>query len=851
MTDNLLQLIDLQADLLLADLNDRTKRCAIAWDRVSPTTYHCYFEWGNDWYDAYVTLMRGSYGLDLIKNERLVLNINSYINDQVAVLYYVITDTFDDHEIKQIIQDINTLASCKNVVRKAALGGVTVGGTAVVVYYRYVIGGVTVGGTASLAGAPATFTNDGIAEYDGYSYSNFDEFGTLLTSGTIDAPMGFFYGPGEFEYGDPCCKLGGNFALLPPYVKINNYTGQFLAPFTPKTATYQKINGVTQSSVTQPSSDDFNLLGGQANNETVMLINIRSPNGTGYYKLFLNLIFASGWQGLPKTVSVRAYMGYSNNTGPTYMPSLTSDFSGLPLTDAVSQMVVYGDAMNAFEISDVIAEVIAQEWWDSSSYGIMLEVRQETAPDSYNVVYNSLSPYTSPDIFEFNPSNFVIRSNAYIRFTMNQSEIADDSILSIVKAEEASSGTTTLQIRAVKDPNIAWPSSEADLDYDFTTAFVSYEIDLSDEIGTQYDIDVTEIVQEIIDQEDWLPGNAIMFVLFDGMQLKTYHVQQLIPEIFTPISFASEETTLYPHATLTFTPATRVVGGVTCGGTAKVGDGAMLYIANANGTGSFESWRLSSSPRTILTGLTNISCVRTDIEYGKIFWSQVELTGSNPSGTSLFCCNMDGTDVTEIASLSTFDGIRSFDLDRVNSKIYLVVDRNWNGGSNVIYYVMRCDYDGANLQDVHNGTNPFLRSPTGLTVDVNYGYVFWCDSYGLEQGAVHRCDLDGSNYVQLLSTTGLVRAVCAYNSELYMGGSGVLTKTDLNGENQEFLSFLQLSVVVSIDIKVEDPNDLDGPANMYIADSGVNKVFINDLTGFSRTAIINDSDPRVAVCVPL
>lgn len=97
MTDNLLQLIDLQADLLLADLNDRTKRCAIAWDRVSPTTYHCYFEWGNDWYDAYVTLMRGSYGLDLIKNERLVLNINSYINDQVAVLYYVITDTFYDH----------------------------------------------------------------------------------------------------------------------------------------------------------------------------------------------------------------------------------------------------------------------------------------------------------------------------------------------------------------------------------------------------------------------------------------------------------------------------------------------------------------------------------------------------------------------------------------------------------------------------------------------------------------------------------------------------------------------------------------------------------------------------------
>ena len=731
-----------------------------------------------------------------------------------------------------------------------------VGGTAVVVYYKHVIGGVTVGGTASLAGAPATFTNDGIVEYDGYSYNNFDEFGTLLTSGTIDAPMGFFYGPGEFEYGDPCCKLengiSGSFQLIPPYVKINNYTGQFLSPFTPKTATYQKINGVTQSTVTQPSSQDYNLLGGQPNNETVMLINIRSPNGVGYYKLFLNLIFDQSWLGLPKTVSVRAYLGYSNNTGPTYMPSLTSDFSGLDLTEAVAELSVNGDSMQVFEISEVIGEVIAQEWWDTSSYGIMLEVRQTTAADSYSTVYNSLSGYTSPDIFEFGPDYFVRRSNAYIRFTMYQSGVADDSILSIVKAEEASSGTTTLQIRAVKDPNIAWPSSEADfLDHEFTTEFVSYEIDLSDEIGTQYDIDVTQIVQEIIDQEDWVPNNAIMFVLFDGAQLRTYHVQQIISEIFTPISFASEENGVYPHATLTFTPPTYSIGGVTCGGEAFVTDGSMLYIANQNGSGSIESWRLSTTPRTVLTDLTNISCVRVDMQSRKIFWSQVELTVGNPSGTSIFCSDMDGTNVTEIVSLSTYDGIRSFDLDRVNKKIYLVVDRNWDLSPSLTYYVMKCDYDGANLQDVHNGTNSFIRSPTGLTVDVSNGYVFWCDSYGLEQGAVHRCELDGSNYVQLLSTTGLVRAICAYNSELYMGGSGVLTKTDLNGENQEFLSFLQLSVVVSIDIKVEDPNDLDGPANMYIADSGVNKVFINDLTGFSRTAIINDSDPRVAVCVPL
>lgn len=438
MTDNLLLLMDLQADMLLADLNEKTKRCSITWDRVSPTTYHCYFEWRSSWYDAYVTLMRGSCVFDLIKNSRSVLNISSHINNQVKVLYYVVTDTFSNYEIKQIIQDINTLTSCKNVLRESAVGGVVVGGDAVEAYYKHEIGGVTVGGTASLAGT---------------------------------------------------------------------------------------------------------------------------------------------------------------------------------------------------------------------------------------------------------------------------------------------------------------------------------------------------------------------------------------------------------------------IGGVSCGGTASVGDGTMLYIANANDSGSIESWRSNITPRTVLSDLTNISCVKTDVESGKIFWSQTELTVGSPSGTSISWCDIDGNNVETIVYLSTYDSIRHFDLDRVNKKIYLVADRNWDGGSFLVYHVMRCDYDGGNLQNIYNGTNLFISSPTCLTVDVNNEYVFWCDSYGLDYGAVHRSDLDGSNHVQLLSTTGYVRAICAYQNELYMGGSGLLAKTDLDGNDQELLSFLQLSVVASIDI--------DSNENMYIADRGVNKVFINDLTGNTRTAIVNDSDPRVSVCVPL
>lgn len=127
MTDNLLELIDLRSDLLLAELSDRTKRCAISWDKVSYSTYHSSFVWNNDWHDVYVSLLRGSYVLDAVKNGRNVLTTNSYINNQVAVLYNDITDSVDNNIIKQVIQDLNSLKL--NLVLKGS-GGLIAGGVA-------------------------------------------------------------------------------------------------------------------------------------------------------------------------------------------------------------------------------------------------------------------------------------------------------------------------------------------------------------------------------------------------------------------------------------------------------------------------------------------------------------------------------------------------------------------------------------------------------------------------------------------------------------------------------------------------------------------------------------------------
>lgn len=839
MTDNLLQLIDLQPGLLLADLIDKTKRCAITWDQVSHTTFHSSFVWNNDWYDVYVTLMRGSYGLDLNRNERNVLSINSYVNDQVAVLYYVITDSMDDNEIKQIIQDVNSLISARNIKRESGLGGVVVSGSSTVAFYKYVIGGVKTGGTASLVAAPASFTNDATAEFDGYSYSNFDETNPTLVIGSADNHIPFYYGQGLFAQNDPTNKRGTNFAL-PPYVRFDNYSGQFVPPFTPKTATYSIVNEVVQPTVVQPSSDNFNLLGGQPNSETVMLINIGSPNGVGYYKLFLNLIFKTSDS---STLSIRAFTGYTNNTSPTYMPSSTSDLP-ITVTDAVAEIELGGDSdiLAVVEISEVIGEVISQPGWLTTN-GIMLQVRASLAEDTYSLPYNSLANgsgvYGSPDIIELNPINFTSRFNSYIRFTMNQSGIADICTLSVVKDEEASVGDSAIVVKAVKDINIAWPTSSADLDdYVLTDASVTYSVSMADEIGTKYDIEVTSVVQEIIDQDGWVAGNAIMFVLTDGHQFRTYHVQQIISEVSIPVLLAAQENVDYDNATLTFQPRSVSIGGMKTGGTAIIGEGAVLYMVK----GSLEVLSVSGNVRTILGGLPRTSCVRVDQGYGKIFWTQVEVNESaEPSGTVMFTCGTDGSGATDIVSLPTYDGIRGFDLDRVNRKIYLVVDRNWNGSTSLVYYVMKCDYDGSNLQDVHNGTNTDLCTPTSLSVDVENGYVFWCDSYGLDKGYVHRCDLDGSNYTTLLSTSGYVRAICIHQSMLYLGGSGLLAKVNEQGSNEILLPHTGLSVIASIDINESGV--------MYISDIGVNKVVSTDLDGNNMTVLVDDSSQRNAICV--
>ena len=244
--------------------------------------------------------------------------------------------------------------------------------------------------------------------------------------------------------------------------------------------------------------------------------------------------------------------------------------------------------------------------------------------------------------------------------------------------------------------------------------------------------------------------------------------------------------------------------------------------------------------RTILEGLTNIAGVRYDSSYGKIFWSQVSLNSpASPGGTKICCCNPDGTEVTEIVTISNFDGIRGFDLDRVNQKIYMVVDRLYLG-TNLTYDVKRYNYDGSGEQTLVGG-NTYICSPTSLVVNVENNYVFWCDNHGIDEGYIRRCELDGSNYTTIISTNGYARAMCSHDNLLYLGGPGFLSTVEEDGTGQILLSYSGLSVVNSLDVSVAD--------KIYISDSGVNKIFKTDIDGSNLQVLVDDSKARSAICM--
>ena len=134
MTDNLLELIAMQPDIIVSELIQKTKDCSLTWDQITHTTYSTKFLWKSVYYDVYVTQIHNGYVLDVLKNKRKAFNLNSYLNDRVQVLHSTISDTLKTDASRQIIQDLNSLTPCviaPKAPQRTRTGGLKAGGSAI------------------------------------------------------------------------------------------------------------------------------------------------------------------------------------------------------------------------------------------------------------------------------------------------------------------------------------------------------------------------------------------------------------------------------------------------------------------------------------------------------------------------------------------------------------------------------------------------------------------------------------------------------------------------------------------------------------------------------------------------
>ena len=214
---------------------------------------------------------------------------------------------------------------------------------------------------------------------------------------------------------------------------------------------------------------------------------------------------------------------------------------------------------------------------------------------------------------------------------------------------------------------------------------------------------------------------------------------------------------------------------------------------------------------------------------GDLFWSQF-----SDGNASIYSCDSKNN-VKQLVDSDTNSEIRCIALDPDNRKIYFVINELKNGLINW-YRLWSCSYDGSNLQIVYKSKNNY----TPHSIAVGGGYVFWCDGEGIADGYVMRSNLNGDGVVELLLTSGHIRSICVQDNVLYLGGAGLLSKSDLNGNNIVYLPTSGLSIIN--DIKISN-------GSMYLCDLGIGAIIQTDLNGNDPKRLTDDYITMTAMCI--
>jgi len=145
--DNLYSLDYLYPRILILELIEKTKGCAVVWDRLRPSVYKTHWQVDNRYYNVTLTYLKTTHRIDFIRNGRSIYNVDSFAVAELSELYQIVEIYLA--QVDESLMAIQNQLDCTRISRLRSYGGVVGGGTSIFSKLKnpaIATGGVKVGG---------------------------------------------------------------------------------------------------------------------------------------------------------------------------------------------------------------------------------------------------------------------------------------------------------------------------------------------------------------------------------------------------------------------------------------------------------------------------------------------------------------------------------------------------------------------------------------------------------------------------------------------------------------------------------------------------------------------------------
>jgi len=148
--DNLYSIDYLYPRILILELIEKTKGCAVVWNKIRPAVYKTHWKVEDRHYDVSLTYLKTTFKIDFARNGRSVYNVDSNAVAEIDDLYQIVDLYLEQDD--SFLPALQSQLNCRRYHRIKSKGGVVAGGTSA--YLRKIIktttGGVVVGGSSSV-----------------------------------------------------------------------------------------------------------------------------------------------------------------------------------------------------------------------------------------------------------------------------------------------------------------------------------------------------------------------------------------------------------------------------------------------------------------------------------------------------------------------------------------------------------------------------------------------------------------------------------------------------------------------------------------------------------------------------